>query len=105
MADAATFETGKLTDVWVQAGFDQFGQKRFTRANFDVLNWSSDGGYPSMYVLPLGIERTNSADQALKDVYQPGREFGYYGTDSLIVDPAQGDGSDGIFGLHCFGFV
>lgn len=105
MADASVFETGKLTDVWVQCGLDAFGQKRFQRANFDVLNWSSDGGYPAMYVVPLGIERTNSADQALNDLFRAGREFGYYGVESFVVDPSQGDGSDTIFGLHSFGYV
>ena len=104
MADASVFETGRLTDVWTPSGKDQFGQTRYRRANFDVLTWTVNS-IPETYVLPLGLERINSAEVVLKDS-QTGHEFGYYTADSLILEQHQGDGmSDTLPALHSFGVV
>lgn len=108
MAEAAVFETGKLTDIWSQVGRDAGGAPRFRRANFDILLWAAASGVVAeYYVVPLGLERSNSADIALKPdgTGQIGQEFGYYSGDSMFLDPSQGDGSDTIQGLHSFGYV
>ena len=109
MADAAFFENAKLTDIWNPIGRDpNTGAMRYRRANFDVMTWvASPSNPPETYVVPLGMERTNSADINLKsdDGRQVGMEFGYYGGDSMVIDTNQGDGSDSVQGLHSFGPV
>ncbi len=106
MADASVFETGVLTDVWVPLGKNALGNQRFRRANFDVLNWDPTGvGAPSTFVVPFGLERISQAEIVLKDTGQVGIEFGYYGGESLFLDPSQGDGSDSVIGCNSFGFV
>jgi len=109
MAEAAVFETGRLTDVWTAVGRDAGGTARYRRANFDVLLWSAaTGAAAEYYILPLGTERTNAAEIVLKADGSPqiGQEFGYYNGDSMFLDPAQGDGmSDTLQALHSFGYV
>lgn len=109
MAEATVFESGKLTDVWTPVGRDAAGTARYRRANFDVLLWAAaSGAVAEYYVVPLGIERTNSAEIALKSDGSPqiGQEFGYYNSDSLMLEVHQGDGmSDTLQALHSFGFV
>lgn len=105
MGDYASFEAGVLTDVWTFVGYAANGNKRFRRANFDLLNWDAGSGAPSTYVVPLGLERISQAEIILKDTPQVGHEFGYYGGDSAIVDSIPGDGSDTFVGLNCFGYV
>ena len=102
------WEGGRLTDVWTPVGRDANGQARYRRANFDLLSWVSGNGAGELYVLPLGIERISAADIVLKGdgSGQIGQEFGYYNSDSLMLDPSQGDGmSDTVQALHTFGFV
>lgn len=109
MAEATVFETGRLTDVWTPAGRDPGGAIRYRRANFDVLLWAaSSANVPENYVLPLGLERTSGADIALKADGSPqiGQDFGYYSSESMILETYQGDGmSDAIQSLHAFGPV
>lgn len=109
MAEAAIFENGKLTDVWAPAGRDAGGAVRYRRANFDVLLWAaSSTNVPEHYIVPLGLERVSAADIVLKSdgSLQVGQDFGYYSSDSLVIDTYQGDGmSDTLQALHTFGPV
>jgi hypothetical protein len=102
------WEAGRLTDVWTPVGRDAGGAPRYRRAHFDILNWVSGTGVADMYVLPLGTERVNSADIVIKNdgSGQIGQEFGYYSSESMLLDPSQGDGmSDTLQALHTFGYV
>ena len=101
------WEAGRLTDVWFQVGKSDEGNVRYRRANFDVLSWAQSlTGAADTYVLPLGWERYSTLEIALKDSWQVGQEFGYYGGDSLYSEPHLGDGqSDSVTALHTFGYV
>lgn len=100
------WESGILTDVWVPVGKSDEGNRRFRRANFDLLTFSATGGAPDTYVLPNVGDRFTNQEINLKETWQVGHEFGYYGKDSLFTEPHLGDGkSDGVFSLHNFGYV
>jgi hypothetical protein len=100
------WESGKLTDVWAPVGRSDEGNVRFRRANFDLLNWSQTGGQQEVYVLPGVGDRFPGQEVNLKDSWQTGVEFGYYGKDSAFAETHFGDGqSDSVFALHSFGFV
>lgn len=109
MAEASFFETGRLTDVWTVAGRDAGGALRYRRAPYDLLLWQpASANVAENYVVPLGIERVNSADVVLKADGSPqiGQEFGYYSGDWVVIDPSSGDGmSDTLQALHSFGPV
>ena len=108
MADASVFEQGQLNVVWSFVGKDSNGNDRYRRAPFDILNWSSDAGYPQTYIVPLGLERVSAADVVLKadGSLQIGQEFGYYTGYRFVIDPSQGDGmGDTLQQLHTFGPV
>ncbi len=100
------WEAGRLTDVWTPVGKSDEGNQRYRRANFDILLWSSTAGAPpETYVAPLG-DRITGVDVALKESWQTGHEFGYYGKDSILTETHMGDGaSDAVTALHDFGYV
>ena len=105
------WEAGKLNMVWQQVG-TRTGttERRFRRANFDVLQWSSVAGNAAdFYVVPRWLGGVTPEEINLKgdiDASATGTEFGYYDLNDVIVEPFEGDGrSDTWKALHSFGYL
>ena len=103
----SVWESGKLTDVWYPVGRSDSGNLRLRRANWDILLWTAPGASsPDTYVVPFGGDRFTSPDVGLRTSdWQIGTEFGYYGTDSVQIEPHETGGIDSIQSLHNFGYV
>jgi len=104
------WEAGKLTPVYNQVGNAANGEKRYVRANYDLLSWSPTGaGAPTTFVVPLGFTRVQSADAQVQlndneDAFAIGREFGFYDLSIQVLEQHQANGlSDSWFALHGFG--
>jgi len=108
------FESGKLTAVYYNIGPRASDRTpKLLRANFDVLSW---GAVPSTrvdtYILPLGFERITDEDindqltlSDSREAVDVGQEFGFYQAGEHIIETNDGDGSEGLFGVHSFGLL
>ncbi len=99
------WEAGKLRAVYNPIGRRENGERRFRRANFDVLEWKPNGSRAT-YIVPLGITRIAASETNLREAEGFGHEFGYYDLDPIIIEPHEGDGkSDSWMSLHAFGYL
>ena len=107
----AQIDTGRLTEIFHPIGIFDNGERRYKRANYDLLEWASVAGRKmETFVVPLGFERITDADlndfdHLSDEAIDVGQEFGFYTGDRIIVEPHQSDGSDSWIGLQFFGYI
>ena len=102
------WEKGRLREVFEPAGKRSDGERRYRRANFDLVEWASTPtGDPELYVAPLGFNRINDGQFNVPATdFNAGAEFGFYSLWREIMEPHEADGkSDTWKALHYFGAV
>ena len=105
MADV--WASGRLTAVIHPVNKDPVTQERmYRRAQFDFLEWDSDGdGVPERYIsVPIYIQPATAQFQETGQEWDIGLTFGKYRQGQIIIDASNPGNDDSWYGLHSFGF-
>lgn len=87
------------------AGKDVYGRPRYSRANFDLMEWEGPtGSTRETYVVPVGQASWTSIEINLAGKTDPlmVSDFGYYELSPIILE---NQFDQGIFEVQRFGFL
>lgn len=87
------------------AGRDSYGRPRYTRANFDLMEWEGPTGTTrEKYVIPVGFSGISSVELSLAGKTDPlmVSDFGYYELEPVILE---NQFDQGIFEVQRFGYL